>query len=84
MDPTALMGHAGIDRLHRRRQAGTAVGHDQLRRPAFEAAAIEILQQALPGRLAFAGAPREGEYLPRPIRPLEGMGTDGSFFMLSS
>jgi hypothetical protein len=29
--PTPLMGRAGIDRLPRRRQSRTAIGHDQLK-----------------------------------------------------
>lgn len=69
MDPAALMGDPGIDRLSCRRQARPAIGHDELELAPFEATAMKIVQQALPGGLALAGPAREGEQLPGAIGP---------------
>jgi len=69
VDPTALMGHAGIDRLECRGQPGTAIGHHEVELPPLEASSIQIHQQSFPRRLALPRAPRKGQQLSRPIAP---------------
>mgnify|MGYP001465230593 FL=1 len=69
VDPTALMGYAGIDHLQRCRQPRTAIGHDQLELVAFQATPIKIQQEAFPGCLALPCASGEPEQVPRAIRP---------------
>src|SRR4051794_9778873 len=52
--PAALMGHTGIHGLNSGRQSRTSIGDDQQKLVCFQSAAIEVVEQGFPVRLALA------------------------------
>jgi hypothetical protein len=48
------MPHPWINGADGGRQAGTAIGQNQLQRSAFQSAPVQILKQGFPVRLSFA------------------------------
>src|SRR5579884_1321314 len=69
MHPAALRLHLRIDGLQRGGQARATVGDDQQQVLAAQAAPIQIVQKAFPGRLALALAALKGQQPARAIRP---------------
>lgn len=59
--PAALVRDGRVDRLQSGRQAGAAVGNDEMELMTLEAALEQILQHSLPGRLALPAGADEGQ-----------------------
>src|SRR5579883_983020 len=68
MHPAALRLHLRIDGLKRGGQARATVSDDQQQVLAAQAAPIQIVQKAFPGRLALALTALKGQQPARPIR----------------
>src|SRR2546429_9936753 len=67
--PATLMPDSRINRPHRSRQPGTAVGENQTERSAFQSASVEILQQGFPVRLTFALTAQKSQQVTAAIAP---------------